>query len=83
MNRLNFPPSSEEYIFRALFYSKKQKKYKCRKSNKPFSYPRTRDIVLDAFEKIGLPKKRFALYSLRAGGATAVANAGVSDCQAV
>ena len=79
VNRLKFPPSSEEYIFRALFYSKKQKIHKCRKSNKPLSYSRTRDIVLDAFEKIGLPRKRFALHSLRAGGATAAANAGVSN----
>ena len=43
VNRLKFPPSSEEYVFRALFYSKKQKKHKCRKSNKPLSYSRTRD----------------------------------------
>ena len=79
VNRLNFPPSSEEYIFRALFYSKKQKKYRCRKANKPFSYSRTREIMLDAFEKIRLPKNRFTLHRLRAEDATAAANAGVSD----
>ena len=59
VNRLNFPPSSEEYIFKTLFYSKDktEKKYKCKKSSKPFSYSRTRETILDAFEKIRLPKR--------------------------
>ena len=53
--------------------------YRLRKENKCLSYTKTREIVLDAFESIGMDKKRFGLHSLRAGGATAAANAGVKD----
>jgi hypothetical protein len=43
------------------------------------SYTRARELVLTAFESIGLDKKKFGLHSLRAGGASAAANAHVSD----
>ena len=43
------------------------------------SYTRTREIVLQAFEELGYPKHLFGLHSLRARGASAAANAGVSD----
>ena len=43
------------------------------------SYTRTREIVLQAFAELGCPKHLFGLNSLRAGGASAAANAGVSD----
>lgn len=71
--------SSDEFIFRALTYYKKSCSYKLRKKNQPLSYSAARSIVLDAFESIGLPKDKFGLHSLRAGGASAAANAGVSD----
>ena len=35
--------------------------------------------MLEALSKIGLNSKKFGLHSLRAGGATAAANLGVSD----
>ena len=40
---------------------------------------RTREIVLSAFYAIGLPKEDYGLHSLRAGGASAAANAQVSE----
>ena len=43
------------------------------------SYTRTKETVLQAFAELGDPKHLFALHSLRAGGASAAANAGVSD----
>ena len=43
------------------------------------SYTRTRKIVLQAFAELGYPRQLFGLHSLRAGGASAAANAGVSD----
>ena len=46
---------------------------------KPLSYSQTRKIVLEAFEKIGLPQNKFDLHSLRSGGATSAANIGVKD----
>ena len=43
------------------------------------SYTRTREIVLQAFAELGYRKHLFGLHNLRAGGASAAANAGVSD----
>ena len=44
-----------------------------------WSYSRAREIVLCAFEAIGLSRRDYGLHSLRAGGASAAANAQVSD----
>ena len=38
-----------------------------------------RELLLEKLEKIGLNPKQYGLHSLRAGGATAAANAGVPD----
>jgi hypothetical protein len=38
-----------------------------------------RKILLEKLDILGLDKNNFGLYSLRAGGATNAANAGVSD----
>ena len=43
------------------------------------SYTRTREVVLHAFSQLGYSTKVFGLHSLRSGGATAAANAGVND----
>ena len=43
------------------------------------SYSRAREIGLCAFEAIGLSRQDYGLHSLRAGGASAAANAQVSD----
>ena len=37
------------------------------------------EIILEALSKIGLNSKLFGLHSLRSGGATSAANAGVPD----
>ena len=75
----DIPETSQEYLFRAITFFKKQNTFKLRTKDRPISYSRTREIVLDAFDKIGLNKKNFGLHSLRAGGATAAANAGIKD----
>ena len=49
------------------------------KINKPLSYTRAREILLEALYVIGLAMKQFGLHSLRSGGATQAANNGVSD----
>lgn len=70
--------SSKEPFFRNLQYISSLKSYKLR-SHGGMSYTRVREIVLQAFESIGLNKDNFGLHSLRSGGATAAANAGVND----
>ena len=69
-------PSSNYYIFKAFCYRKKKNGHT---KKKPLSYSQTRKIVLEAFEKIGLPRNKFGLHSLRSGGATSAANIGVKD----
>ena len=69
----------ESYLFRAIVVSKNKKFGVFRKQNTPLSYTRTREILLEALESIGLEKKQFGLHSLRSGGASAAANSGVPD----
>ena len=63
-----------------LFYGITLSKYhvKLRKQGS-LSYTRMRELLLEKLEKIGLNPKQHVLHSLRAGGATAAANAGVPD----
>ena len=37
-------------------------------------------MILEKIQEIGLDPKLFSLHSLRAGGASAAANAGIPDC---
>ena len=68
---------SNDYIFRRL--CKRGKSFRLREKDVHISYTTVRENVLDALNKIGLSSKKFGLHSLRAGGATAAANLGVSD----
>ena len=67
------------FVFRALTFCKKAKSYTLRSQNRPISYTRAREIVLSAFGSIGLDTSKFGLHSLRSGGASAAANAGIGD----
>ena len=70
---------SEQYIFRGITNFPKAKIQKLREKNTPISYTTVSKIFLQAIEGIGLQKSDFGLHSLRSGGATAAANAGVPD----
>ena len=73
----NLDLSSSLPFFRSLYFHKATSTYSLRSTG--MSYSRTREIVLQAFVELGYPKNLFGLHSLRAGGASAAANAGVSD----
>ena len=64
----------DQCVFRGLVKTKQG--YRLRKSGS-LSYTRVRELVLDKLESIGLDKRKFGVHNLRAGGATAAANAGV------
>ena len=49
------------------------------KINKPLSYTRSRELLLEAVSAIGLDKTLFGLHSLRSGGASQAANNSVTD----
>ena len=67
---------SGSFLFRGLV--KLRSGYKLRASG-GLSYTRARELVLEALEGIGLDRTKFGLHSLRSGGASAAANAGVPD----
>jgi hypothetical protein len=69
--------SSTALLFRSVYFCKSKKKYVLRSTG--LSYSRAREIVLAAFTSLGYPVKNIGLHSLRSGGATAAANAGVRD----
>lgn len=74
----NIDVHSDEFIFRSIAYCKSSQSYVL-KGKTCLSYTRAREILLSSLESIGLDKRNFGLHSLRAGGATAAANAGVCD----
>ena len=43
------------------------------------SYTRMRELLIDRLESLGYPAYQFGIHSLRSGGASAAAQAGVSD----
>ena len=73
----NLDLSSSLPFFRSLHFHKVTPSYSLRSTG--MIYTRTREIVLQAFARLGYPIHLFGLHSLRAGGASAAANAGVRD----
>ena len=67
---------SESYLFRWLIATKNGQKLR---DSANISYTRARKLVLAIVESIGLDRKQFSLHSLRFGGVSAAANAGVPD----
>ena len=67
---------SDNYLFRRLISTKNGQKLR---DSANLSYTRARELVLAMLESIGLDRKQFSLHSLRSGGASAAANAGVPD----
>ena len=70
------PMSSDKPLFRGITKTKKGEKLR---NSGGLSYTRTRELVLGQFKELGMDTKRLGLHSLRAGGATAAANAGIQD----
>lgn len=74
----NIANNSQEFIFRSVTFCNSTNTYILRGSS-PLSYTRARELLLDALGSLGFDKSKFGLHSLRAGGATAAANAGIND----
>lgn len=68
---------SEEFLFRPI--SKTGTGHRLVGSNKPISYSTIREAFKSCFKSIVPDIRTFSTHSLRAGGATAAANAGIGD----
>jgi len=69
--------NSTHYVFRALSMTKSG--HTLISLNKPISYSSIRDYFKASFKDIVPDISLFSTHSLRAGGASAAANAGVAD----
>ena len=67
---------AKKFLFRGLTQTRGG--YRLRPSDW-ISYSRVRELLLDKLKAVGLDPKQFGLHSLRSGGASAAANAGVPD----
>ena len=79
LSKAGFAGYSDKYVFRAISRHKNIKKRVLVKSNSQISYNTIRSAVLNAFTAIGEDRSNFGTHSMRAGGASAAANGGVSD----
>ena len=70
------PGESDSFLFRGITQTKNGSKLR---EKGGLSYTTVREAVLAKLEAIGLDKRQYGLHSLRAGGASAAANAGVPD----
>ena len=68
--------SSELCLFRGIVHTKTGERLRASGS---LSYTRMRELLLARLTSLGFDAKQFGLHSLRAGGASAAANAGVPD----
>ena len=69
--------TTDQCLFRAIAKGKGYEKL--RSTNKALSYTRAREILLTALREIEVDTKLFRTHSLRSGGATDAANAGIPD----
>ena len=67
---------ADRLLFRGL--TSRKQGYSLRPSG-GLSYTRVRELVLENLQQLGFDPKQFGLHSLRSGGASAAANAGVPD----
>ena len=74
---LDLDKDGSMFLFRAISSTKTGEKL--RRQNKPISYTRVREFMLTAIKSIGLDGSLYGTHSLRAGGATFTANAGIPD----
>lgn len=68
--------SSQEPFFRGIVVTKRGQALR---RHGRLSYARSRELIREALQKAGLDVQMYGLHSLRAGGATGAANAGVPD----
>lgn len=70
------PRDSRLFLFRHITKTKQGEQLK---NHSVLSFSTLRDLFKAKVKQLGYPAEKFGLHSLRAGGATAVANADVPD----
>ena len=79
LDKLGISFGDDKFIFTPLTFCSKTKTHK-RTQNRPLSYIRCRELFLEALKEIGVEQVTdYGLHSLRAGGASHLANQGVPE----
>ena len=76
MNMAEISSSSSAKLFRGIVRTKNGERLR---RNGSLSYTRMREVFLAKLTSLGFNARQYGLHSLRSGGATAAANAGVPD----
>ena len=76
MSQAGIAPSDSQAIFRPIVRTKLGEKLR---NSGRLTYSRLRECFKEKLKALGFPVEQYGLHSLRAGGATAAANNGVSD----
>ena len=76
MGKPGIDKRSSLFLFRAITKTKARESLR---SSGSISYSRLRELFKLKLEELGYPAGKYGLHSLRAGGSTAAANAGVPD----
>ena len=79
ISEAGFDNNPDNFLFTAVNYFKSIGSYKATNTLKSLSYTRCREILLSALEEVGLDSSKYALHSLRSGGASTAANNNVPD----
>lgn len=78
MTQCNIEIGQDAYLFTALSYHSSSSSY-TPLLTRPLSYTRCRELFLDALKQVGIEEPtHYGLHSMRSGGATHLANRGVS-----
>ena len=72
-------PNDSCFIFRNVIHFKCTNTHMLSPKDKPLSYSRARELLLQQLAKVVPNPSVFGLHSLRAGGATQAANSGLND----
>ena len=76
MSMAELLPSSKLRLFHGIIHTKSGQRLR---ASGTLSYTRMRELFLTKLSRLGFDPRQFGLHSLRAGGASAAANAGVPD----
>ena len=76
MGHLAHDSQDYDYLFRGIMHTKSGE---CLQKSGSLSYSRLRELLLEKISSLGMDPESFGMHSLRAGGATAAANARVPD----
>ena len=75
--RIDFDTASTDFLLRRVSFLKSTQSYVLRSGK--LSYTTCRDLFKEALRSVGVDPKKYGLHSLRSGGASAAAAAGVPD----